>query len=101
MVEIFKTNVTDCFVAQCLIDDVKAMYHDAEVSFDLEDCDRIFRFFHSYNDIDDVRQNINQIFQSKGYSAIPLEDEPLQIKVEPFCLTAEYKVGINAFLGFI
>lgn len=100
MVEIFKTNVGNHMVAQQLIDEVKAMYDDVDISFDLEDCDRIFRF-NANTDVTDVRQNIDRLFQSMGCYAIPLDDELVQISSKSLFLKAKDKVGINVFLSFI
>ena len=100
MVEIFKTNVGNHRVAQQIIDEVRAIYHDADISFDLEDCDRVFRFY-ADKDVMDIRQNIDRLFQSVGCFAIPLDDELMQMNSSSIFLKAKDKVGIKAFLSFI
>ncbi|MFN0254314.1 hypothetical protein [Pedobacter ureilyticus] len=100
MVEIFKTNVGNHRLAQQLIDEVRAIYNNADISFDLEDCDRVFRFY-ADEDVAGIRQNIDRLFQSMGCFAIPLDDEFVEFKSHSIFSQVKDKVGIKAFLGFI
>jgi len=43
MVEIFKTNVPAAEQARILIRQLKQLFPDSRVNFDLDDCDRILR----------------------------------------------------------
>lgn len=100
MVEIFKTNVSNHLAAQQIIDKVKAVYKDADVSFDLDDCDRIFRFY-ATDDISEVVEVIAELFKSVGFSALALNDENLQANQQESFFSSQSKVGINVFLSFI
>lgn len=42
-VEIFKTNVSNHKLANKIISDLKQLYPEYRINFDLEDCDRILR----------------------------------------------------------
>lgn len=43
MVEVFKTDIESTLVAAELIHDLEYYFPSSEISFDLEDCDRILR----------------------------------------------------------
>jgi hypothetical protein len=43
MIEIFKTNVTDPSLANRLVEELRKVFSNYEMNFDLEDCDRILR----------------------------------------------------------
>ena len=43
MIEVFKTNVTQKYQANILIDHIHNTFVDYKANFDLEDCDRILR----------------------------------------------------------
>lgn len=43
MVEVFKTNVSDEDTATSLVAELLSLYPEAQINFDLEDCDRILR----------------------------------------------------------
>lgn len=43
MIEVFKTNVTDCDQASILVERIHQFFPGYTANFDLEDCDRILR----------------------------------------------------------
>lgn len=43
MVEVFRTNVEDEFVAESLAQELRMLLPGTSVNFDLDDCDRILR----------------------------------------------------------
>lgn len=43
MVEVFKTDVNDHLIAQQVLDKMEFEYKELDASFDLDDCDKIFR----------------------------------------------------------
>lgn len=43
MVEVFKTNVQNRIQAKQVIDLLKAAFSDAQINFDLHDCDKVLR----------------------------------------------------------
>ncbi|MGM8362258.1 hypothetical protein ACSV4D_10120 [Flavobacterium sp. ARAG 55.4] len=50
-VEIFKTNVTHNQLANKIVADLKHLYPEYRINFDLEDCDKVLRI-ESYTGID-------------------------------------------------
>lgn len=43
LIEVFKTNVNDTLVAFEILCELKVLFPDFNINFDLEDCDRILR----------------------------------------------------------
>lgn len=43
MVEVFKTNVNEHYLANILLDKIHEHFNECEANFDLEDCDKILR----------------------------------------------------------
>ncbi len=43
MVEVFKTNITDISTANAIIIELQQILIEANISFDLDDCDKILR----------------------------------------------------------
>ena len=43
MVEVFRTDITDHFLATMLVAEIRKNFSDYTANFDLEDCDRILR----------------------------------------------------------
>ncbi|MDQ8005815.1 MAG: hypothetical protein REI64_13510 [Pedobacter sp.] len=99
MVEVFKTNVNDHLIAQQVLDKIEFEYKELDASFDLDDCDKIFRICTALP-ISGIRENVHKIFEELGSVAIPLEDESMQS--EPFTTNSNSseKVAINSILSF-
>lgn len=100
MVEIFKTNVSSHLAAQQIIDLFKIAYKDADVSFDLDDCDHIFRI-NAAEEVLDLDKVVNELFKTAGFFAAALEDEQTVANQDRLDLPLQEKVGINVFLSFI
>lgn len=100
MVEIFRTNVNNDLVAHQIMDKVKSVYEDADVSFDLDDCDRVFRFCLAA-DKKDAKEFISILFESLGYTASALDDDLSYSNVQNPIFLSTNNVGINMFLSFI
>ncbi len=99
MIEVFKTNIDSDFVAQQIVDEIKALPWGIDASFDLEDCDRILRVCGDFEPILLKDQIITLLF-SKGHMAIPLDDDEAGFsayQVEEQLL--ETHTGIIAFLS--
>lgn len=62
VVEVFKTNVTNSEQAQVILIRLKAELPKAQVSFDLEDCDKILRISNETIDL----KIINRIARETG-----------------------------------
>lgn len=79
MVEVFKTNVADPKHANLLKEQIKSIYTDYFVTFDLEDCDRILRIKTSKGEV--KTDSIINILNDFGFNAQVLPDNyPLVIK---------------------
>jgi len=72
MVEVFKTNVADCFAANQLIEEIHATFDTYQANFDLEDCDLILRI-KSVKDVDVMA--IILLLNKNGFEASVLPDE--------------------------
>lgn len=99
MVEIFRANVNNHFLAQRIIDEISSVYHDAEVSFDLEDCDHILRVCIN-EEPEEVKATVINLFNSIGCFAVALDDEYVRFSLEDSSTFFYNKVRINTFLGF-
>jgi hypothetical protein len=99
MVEVFKTNVNDHLIAQQVLDKMEFEYKELDASFDLDDCDKIFRIC-TVLPISGIRENVCKIFEELGSVAIPLEDE--LTLAEPIITNSNSaeKVAINSILSF-
>ena len=75
MLEIFKTNVTESHQAELLIGQIQASFIHCEVTFDLDDCDRILRV-KSPETINP--QELINLLGRWGFHAELLQDEILQ-----------------------
>jgi len=100
MVEIFKTNVNNHLAAQQIIDLFKTVYTEADVSFDLDDCDHIFRI-NLAEELVNLEKVVNDLFTSVGFFASALDDEHITTSQQGLILPIQNKSGINVFLGFI
>ncbi len=99
MVEIFRTNVNSHLLAQRIIDEINSVYNDADVSFDLEDCDHILRVCVN-EEPEKVKATVISLFNSVGCLAIALDDECVGLAQENTPPYFYDKVRINTFLGF-
>lgn len=68
MIEVFKTNITEQSIASDVIADLKLLFNDATISFDLEDIDRVLRVQHPTLIPQKVIDNLNK----KGYLCVVL-----------------------------
>ncbi|RJE75308.1 hypothetical protein BGP76_19645 [Reichenbachiella sp. MSK19-1] len=68
--EIFKTNVQELSDAKVLLAHLADFYPDAEINFDLNDCDKILRFEASVIDVDEIISMIG----SHGFSCRLIPD---------------------------
>lgn len=71
MVEVFKTNVTQKPNAEKIVEHLLAVFPDASVNFDLEDCDRILRV--EMNSYPDAVQ-IMKLVHAAGFTCEVLND---------------------------
>ena len=72
MVEVFKTNVTDSYHAQLLVDAIHNAHDGYTASFDLNDCDRILRIECKSGYI--LASSVIAVLKDFGYTAIILPD---------------------------
>lgn len=70
-VEVFKTNVTQKPNAEKIVEHLLAVFPDASVNFDLEDCDRILRV--EMNTLPDAVQ-IMKLVHAAGFTCEVLND---------------------------
>ncbi len=63
MIEIFKTNITEQSIACLIIADLKLLFSEAKISFDLEDIDRILRIQHP----ELIPEKVIEHFNEKGF----------------------------------
>ncbi|WP_316765489.1 hypothetical protein [Pedobacter frigiditerrae] len=73
MVEVFKTDVSNCDDAERLIAQILLNFPNYKVNFDLEDCDLILRV-QSFNE-SIIPQPIISILRHNGFYAEILEDD--------------------------
>ena len=73
MVEVFKTNVTKGKTAQGLISQLITVLPSCRMTFDLEDCDRIFRVESRANTID--IELIKFYFKKNGFVCEVLNED--------------------------
>ena len=73
MVEVFKTNVTKSKTAHGLISQLITVLPTCRMTFDLEDCDRIFRVESRTNTID--IELIKFYFKQHGFVCEVLNDD--------------------------
>jgi hypothetical protein len=73
MVEVFKTDVSNCEDAEKLIDQILLNFPNYKVNFDLEDCDLILRVQSFEGSI--IPQSIILILAQNGFYAEILEDD--------------------------
>lgn len=74
MVEVFKTNIDCMITAQQIVDEIRALSLGVDANFDLEDCDHILRICGEVEPVL-LKEQIVALLLSKGYIAIPLDDE--------------------------
>lgn len=99
MVEIFKTNVSSHLLAQQIINEIKAVYKEADVSFDLEDCDHILRVCVN-EEPEEIKQTIVDLFKIAGYLAVALDDDCEVVALDHTSPFFYNKARIDTFLGF-
>ncbi len=73
MVEVFKTDVSNCEDAQRLIEQIHLKFIDYKANFDLEDCDLILRIQSFKGSI--IPQFIISILKQNGFYAEILQDD--------------------------
>ena len=73
MVEVFKTDVSNCDDAEKLINQIRLNFPDYKVNFDLEDCDLILRVQSFDGSI--FPESIISILKQNGFYAEILEDD--------------------------
>ncbi|RZK53813.1 MAG: hypothetical protein EOO91_17005 [Pedobacter sp.] len=73
MVEVFKTDVSNCDDAEKLIGQILLNFPDYKVNFDLEDCDLILRVQSFNGSI--IPESIISILKQDGFYAEILEDD--------------------------
>lgn len=73
MVEVFKTDVSNCEDAEMLIGQILVNFPNYKVNFDLEDCDLILRVQSFDNSI--IPASIVSILKQNGFYAEILEDD--------------------------
>jgi len=98
MIEVFKTNIDSTFVAQQIVDEIKALSFKVEASFDLEDCDHILRVCGDFEPIL-LKDQIIALLLSKGYIAVPLDDDTDFDMYQAEEQLLETQAGIIAFLS--
>ena len=98
MIEVFKTNIDSTFVAQQIVDEIKALPLGVDASFDLEDCDHILRVCGDFEPIL-LKDQIITLFLSKGYTATPLDDHDDFAVYQAEEQLLETQAGIIAFLS--
>ncbi len=74
MIEVFKTDIDQPLVAQQIVDEIRALPLGVDASFDLEDCDHILRVCGDFEPIS-LKDQMIALLLSKGYVAIPLDDD--------------------------
>lgn len=73
MVEVFKTDVKCPFIAQQIIADMLVRFIDVEVSFDLEDRDRVLRVS-ARQILIPIQSDVRQIFENyKSFAEVLLD----------------------------
>ena len=73
MVEVFKTNITKSKIAKRLIIRLTEVLPACKMTFDLEDCDRIFRIESLANTIDN--ELVKTFFEQNGFVCEVLNDD--------------------------
>ena len=81
MVEVFKTNVTDCEQAARLLEQIHHAFSQYEANFDLEDCDKILRVKCRQGNIQTDR--LVDFIRKRGIEAEVLPDEPAVARMLP------------------
>lgn len=81
MVEVFKTDVTDQYHANMIIDQIQKNFTGYTVNFDLEDCDKILRVQSANRMIESGR--LISLFKHLGFHAELLPDDPVFIGKTP------------------
>lgn len=73
MVEVFKTNITKCKTAKRLLTRLTEVLPVCKMTFDLEDCDRVFRIESHANTID--IELVKTFFKQSGFVCEVLNDD--------------------------
>lgn len=66
MIEVFRTNIQDKEAADCILLKLQHQFPDAEVNFDLEDCDKVLRI-NSPKSMINIKK-ITDIVKGLGYT---------------------------------
>lgn len=98
MIEVFKTNIDSAFVAQQIVDEIKALPLGVDASFDLEDCDHILRVCGDFEPIL-LKDQIIALLLSKGHIATTLDDDADFAIYQAEGPLLETQAGIIAFLN--
>jgi len=75
MVEVFKTNISERFYADMLIEQIHKTFTGYKANFDLEDCDRILRVKSSTGYIPTAP--LIKLLNDFGFYAEPLPDDDI------------------------
>lgn len=70
MIEVFRTNVEQSSQAEWLIEILHERFPHSDISFDLEDCDRILRVASH----DAIFKDISLVLKSQGFLCEELQD---------------------------
>ncbi len=73
MVEVFKTSVHDQLQANLLVEKIHQLIPGSQVTFDLEDCDKILRIV--YNQLTLDVDSLIGLLRNYGFSAEVLDDD--------------------------
>ncbi len=73
MVEVFKTNMSKSKTAKRLITELMSVLPNCKMTFDLEDCDRVFRIESVTNTID--IELVRTFFEQNGFFCEVLNDD--------------------------